>query len=248
MDDDGILAYSVRSIDGNFRQAARQVMVEALDKCGLLSETLNVVGATGLGAAFVNDPAVRNTEISCQARGIHYLLPQVRTLIEIGDQSARVIKLTEKGMVADCVVNDKCAMGSGSVLQTIAKVLGINVTDMGELSLQSANPVRFSAGCSVFAETEAISRIAENARIEDIVAGLHQAMAFKIGSIAQKIKIESDVAVTGGGACNPGLVKMLEKTIGNKLFLPREPMFSGAIGAVLMALEKVRMEKLCCSN
>ncbi len=238
MKDDEIIASSIVPISGNFSKAANHVIQEALRESGLCLEQLDIIGGTGLGASFIPYPFVKNTEVSCQSRGVHYLLPTARIVIEVGYQASRVIKVTEKGKVADCVVNDRCAAGSGRILQVVAKVLQVPLADMGNLSLKSANPVRFTTGCSVFAETEAISRIAEGAKVEDIIAGLHQAISLKISGMIEKIKLDGECAITGGGGKNAGLVKMLERTLRKEMLLPAEPLISGAIGAALMATEK----------
>lgn len=240
MKDEEIIAYSIAPISGSFSKVADQVLQEALQKSGLSLEQLDVIGATGLGASFISHPFVKNMEVSCQSRGVHYLLPTARIVVEIGNQASRVIKVTEEGKIADCVVNDRCAAGSGRILLIIAKVLGINVSDMGELSLKSTNPVHFTTGCTVFAETEAISRIAEGAKVEDIISGLYLAISSKISSMIEKIKLVGQCAVTGGGGKNSGLVKMLEKTIKTEVLVPDEPLISAAIGAALMATEKHR--------
>lgn len=237
MRDKEILSYSIKPISGNFSNAASYVFEEALEKCGLSYEDIQIIGATGLGASFIKHPFVKNTEVACQSRGTHYLLPSARIVIEVGDQASRVIKVTEQGKVADCVVNDRCATGSGRILQIISKVLQVNVADMGKLSLKSTNPVFFSTGCSVFAETEAISRIAEGAKVEDIVSGLHYAIAIKIHSMIEKIKMDGDCAITGGGGKDAGLIRMIEKTINKKLLLPDEPLITGAVGAALKATD-----------
>ncbi|MDD2234643.1 MAG: acyl-CoA dehydratase activase [Desulfitobacteriaceae bacterium] len=238
--DDEIMAYGIAPISGNFSRAADQVMQETLEKSGLRLEQLDIIGGTGLGASFIPYRFVKNTEVSCQSRGVHYLLPTARIVIEIGYQASRVIKITENGKVADCVVNDRCAAGSGRILQVISKVLQVPLTELGNMSLKSTNPVRFTTGCSVFAETEAISRIAEGAKVEDIIAGLHQAISLKISGMLEKIKLDGECAITGGGGKDAGLVKMLEKTLQKEMLLPAEPLISGAIGAVLMATEKTQ--------
>ncbi len=233
-----IISYSILPSSGKFQNAAVTVLNNALEKANLTFSDLKVIGATGLGASFIPYSYVESSEVSCQSRGIKFLFPSVNIAIEVGDQSTRVIKVTDKGRVADCVINDRCAAGSGRILQIIAKVLRINLEEMGALSVKSSNPVRFSTGCSVFAETEAISRIAEGASKEDIIAGLHQAMAIKIYSMIQKIKMEEICAITGGGAKDIGLIKTIERVIKKELLVPEEPLISGAIGAALIAVEK----------
>jgi (R)-2-hydroxyacyl-CoA dehydratese activating ATPase len=238
MNGDDIVSYSVKPISGNFSQAADRVLEEALEKAGLHYDRLGIIGATGLGTSFLRGQHIDSTEVTCQSRGMHHLFPSVRIVIEVGDQSSRVIKVTERGRVADCVVNDRCAAGSGRILQIIAKVLRTNINELGGLSAKSLHPVRFSTACSVFLETEIISRIAEGTPKGDIIAGLHQAMASKILAMARKVKMEGAYGVTGGGAKDVGLVKILQETIGAELLVPDEPFITAAIGAALVATEK----------
>jgi predicted CoA-substrate-specific enzyme activase len=233
-----LLASGVRSTEGNFAQAADQVLTETLAKANLTLSDLACIGACGLGASFIVHPFTKITDISCQSRGTHYLLPTVRTVIEIGNQTSRVIKVTREGKVADCLAGNKCAAGSGRVLQIIARVLRINLAEMGQLSLRSSRPAKFTTGCAVFLETEAISRVAEGMPKEDIVAGLHRALATRTAAMAMKMHVEVDCAMTGGGAVDMGLVKTMEKEIGKPILVPENPLITGAIGAALIANER----------
>lgn len=233
-----ILSHSVKPISGSFPQAANNVLDEALEKAGLRYDQLDIIGATGLGSSFVCGNHLDSTDVTCQSRGMNHLFPSVRIVIEVGDQSTRVIKVTERGRVADCVVNDRCAAGSGRILQIIAKVLRTNINELGGLSAKSSRPVRFSTSCSVFLETEIISRVAEGTPKGDIIAGLHQAMASKILAMVRKVKMEAACGVTGGGAKDVGLVKILQETMGVELLVPDEPFITAAIGAALIATEK----------
>lgn len=235
MHGDNLLSYCIRPVSGSFYKTAHETLDRALEKANLIYDNLEVIGTTGLGASFLTHPNLYNTEIACQARGMKYLFPTARIVIEVGDQSTRVIKLTEQGKIADCVINDRCAAGSGRTLLIISKVLRLDIEQLGDYSIKSTNPVRFSTSCSVFAETEAISRIAEGIKKDDIIAGLHCSMANKIYSMVQKVKIEEHCAMTGGGARDKGLVARLEKVLGKKLSVPREPFISGAIGAAIMS-------------
>ncbi|MBN1615605.1 MAG: 2-hydroxyglutaryl-CoA dehydratase [Deltaproteobacteria bacterium] len=233
-----VLSHSIKPISGNFTLAAGYVLDEALEKAGVRYEQLEIIGATGLGASFLRGNHLDSTEVTCQSRGMNHLFPSVRIIIEIGDQSSRVIKVTERGRVADCIVNDRCAAGSGRILQIIAKVLRTDIDELGGLSSKSSRPVRFSTSCSVFLETEIISRVAEGTPKGDIIAGLHQAMASKILAMARKVKMEEACGVTGGGAKDAGLVKMLQETMGVELLVPDEPFITAAIGSALLATEK----------
>ena len=159
-------------------------------------------------------------------------------MIEIGNQSSRIIQVTEQGKVADSLVSDKCAAGSGRILQIVAKVLKVDLKDMGQLSLKSTQPVKFTTGCAVFLETEAISRVAEGASRENIIAGLHQALTARIAAMAHRMGLKEDCVITGGGAKDRGLVKMMGEKMGKTLLVPDNPLITGAIGAALIVTEK----------
>ena len=237
-----LLAYDVRPTSGNFTKAADLVLGKALSKAGLSIDDMRHIGTCGLGVPFISPTYKKITDLSCHSRGTHHEIQTVRTLIEVGNQSARVLKITPKGRVADCIVSDKCATGSGRVLQIIAKVLNVDVEQMGELSLKSTQHAKFTTNCAVFLETEAISRIAEGTPKEDIVAGLHHAISIKIGTMVQRLKIETDCVMTGGVSLDNGLKAMLEKQIGQEIRVPEHPMITGAIGAALIAAEKAAEE------
>jgi len=234
-----LLAFDVRPTSGNFVLAADLVMREALHKAGLSKEDLSNIGACGLGVPFLSPAFKKINDLSCHSRGTHYLLQSARTLIEVGNQSARVMKMTPKGKVADSVVSDKCAAGSGRILHIIAKVLNVNVEELGELSAKSVRPAKFTTNCAVFLETEAISRVAEGTPKEDIIAGLHKSIAAKIAAMVLRLRVEPDCVMTGGIALNGGLVAMMEKEIGQSIRVPEQPLLTGAIGAALIAAEKV---------
>jgi predicted CoA-substrate-specific enzyme activase len=233
-----LLSSSIKPSEGNFSDAISSVLKAVLEKAKLTFPDIDLIGACGLGASFISHPYTKITEISCQSRGTNYLLPTVRTLIEIGNQASRIIKVTAEGKVADSLVSDKCAAGSGRILQIVAKVLKVDLKNMGQLSLESTHPVKFTTGCAVFLETEAISRVAEGASKENIIAGLHQALASRIAAMSHRMRIEEDCAITGGGACDSGLVKIMEEKLGKNVMVPDNPLITAAIGAALIVAEK----------
>jgi (R)-2-hydroxyacyl-CoA dehydratese activating ATPase len=236
--DGKLTSHSIRETEGNFASVAKAVLDEALAQADLAIDRLDLIGASGLGADFVPYPFQKTTDISCHSRGAHYFLPTVRTLLEIGNQVSRVTKVTPGGKVAGSSTGDKCAAGSGRILQIVAKVLQIDLNDMGAYSLRAAQPAKFTTGCAVFLETETISRVAEGTPKEDIIAGLHQALAARIAVMAQRMTIEEECAITGGGALDAGLVRTMEKQIGSRIHIPEHPLLSGAIGAALIARER----------
>lgn len=237
--DGSLVSYCIKPVEGSFSKAAHGVMEGVLEKAGLKYSDISLIGACGLGSSFVPYAFTKVTEISCLSRGINFLLPSVRTLVDVGNQSSKVVKVTENGRVADFIFSDKCAAGSGRILQIISRVIGVKLEDMGGLSINSDNPVKFTTGCAVFLETEAISRVAEGNTKEDIIAGLHKTLAAKISAMAQRMRLEEDCAVTGGGAKDKGLIKAMETMLGKKLLVPEEPLIAGAIGAALIAKERL---------
>jgi len=238
MADGSILSHHLIPSGGNYKRAAEKVIEGALQKAGLSLEGLGLVVATGYGAANVAFAAQQATELACQGRGINHLFPQARTIIDVGGQASKIIKVDARGRVTDFAISEKCAAGSGRFLQVIARVLGVNLEDIGPLSLKSSDGVKFSTSCAVFAESEAISRITEGARKEDILAGVHHAIAAKILNLVQRVGLERECAITGGGAKDVGLVKRVEERLGMQLLVPQEPQITAALGAALVARER----------
>jgi len=233
-----IIAYEVMPSGGNYKITAEQVIKEALTKAKLTQKDITYTVATGYGSANVSFSSETASDISCLARGVHYLFPAARTAIDIGGQFTRVLKLNERGKAISFLLSEKCAAGSGRFLQVIARVLQIDLEDIGELSLKSKKGVDFNTGCAVFAESEAVSRVAEGASKEDILAGLHRTLAAKIQTMVARIGLEPDCAVVGGGAKDIGLVRSIEAGLSCRLLVPEEPRIVAALGAALMAWEK----------
>jgi len=221
------------------RKLANRVMEEALAKAKLAFEDITYVVATGYGRINVPFADKQITEISCHARGVAHLLPEVRTVIDIGGQDSKGIKLKE-GRAVDFVMNDKCAAGTGRFLEVTAEELGVSLEDMGRLSLEAKNKVEISSICTVFAAQEVVAKLSEGVALPDIIAGLHEAIAIRIYGMVRRLKIEREVALTGGGAKNIGLVKALEAKLGFPVLVPPEPLLTGAIGAALMGRDIVR--------
>jgi predicted CoA-substrate-specific enzyme activase len=221
------------------RKLANRVMEEALAKAKVAFKDVTYVVATGYGRINVPFADKQITEISCHARGVAHLLPEVRTVIDIGGQDSKGIKLKE-GRAVDFVMNDKCAAGTGRFLEVTAEELDISLEDMGRLSLEAENRVEISNTCTVFAANEVVSKLSEGVALPDILAGLHEAIATRIYGMVRRLKIEREVAITGGGAKNIGLVKALEAKLGFPVLVPPEPLLTGAIGAALLGGDIVR--------
>jgi len=236
-----ILSWAIVPSRGNLAAAADEVLSQALAKAGLSVEDIGCVVATGYGASSVSLADHSVNDISCQGRGIAYLFPSVRTAVDIGGQFSRAFRVDNEGRTVAFVLSEKCAAGSGRLLQVISRVLQVDIQELGELSLKSKHKVDFTTGCAVFNESEAVSRIAEGASKEDIAAGVHRALAAKIQSLMERLGFEPDYALVGGGAKNIGLVKSIEDRLEIKALVPAEPQLVAALGAALMAKERANI-------
>lgn len=234
-----ILASVIGPTGPEHRKLANRVMEEALAKARLSFDDITYVVATGYGRISVPFADRQITEISCHARGVSHLLPEVRTVIDIGGQDSKAIKLSN-GRAVDFVMNDRCAAGTGRFLETTAEGLGVKLDDMGRLSLEAKNRVEIGSTCTVFAAQEVVAQLAAGVPLADIIAGLHEAIASRIYGMARRLKIEREVALTGGGAKNIGLVRALEAKLGYPVLVPPEPLLTGAIGAALLGKDIVK--------
>ena len=225
---------------GNYKLTADRVREELLSKAGLSSKDIVYTVATGYGAKNVTFADDVITDISCHSRGIFYLFPSVRTIVDVGDLFSKAFRINERGNSLTFLLSGKCAGGCARVLQVIARVLQIKVDEIGELSLRSRKRIDFNTGCAVFAETEAVSRIAEGASKEDLLAGIHRALAAQINSLAERVGVERDYALVGGGARDIGLIKALEEITGFNIVVPEDPHMTAALGAAIIAGGKVK--------
>lgn len=232
--EDGVRARACLPSGSDYTAAAGAALNQALEQAGLSPDRIDRIAATGVGSGKVEGARFTVSDISCHGVGVHYFFPHARTIIDIGGQATKVIRVDESGRALEFAVSEKCAAGSGRFLQLIAKVLQIKFEDVGPLSLQATNPVEFTTACAVFAESEAISRIAEGAKREDILAGVHRALASKVLTLVKKLGEEREIAITGGGACDEGLIAVLKESMGEVL-TPPEPLLTAALGAALIA-------------
>jgi predicted CoA-substrate-specific enzyme activase len=232
------VAYEILSSEGRYAENARKVLDQVLTKGRVALGRLSGIVVTGIGAESAPFQAHQFSDISCQAAGCRFLFPSAHTVVDIGGQFTRALKLTPQGRVADFLMSEKCATGSARFLQVIARILRIKVEDIGPLSLKSQRPVEFSTNCAVFAESETISRIAEGARMEDILAGVHRAMAAKVAVLIKGLKMERDVVLTGGGGEDKGLVSAVSEALGVDVLVPEQPRLTAALGAARLAQEE----------
>lgn len=237
-----VLASELLASGGNYQDVAQTVLDSVLRQAGLTPDRLDGMIVTGLGAERAPFKARQVSDISCQAMGCFRLFASARTIIDIGGQFTKTARMTPQGRVADFLMSEKCATGSGRFLQVIARILQVNLEDIGPLSLQSKHPAEFSTNCAVFAESETVSRIAEGARPEDILAGVHRAMASKVAMLVKRVKLEPDVVLTGGGGADAGLVEAIGSALGLSILVPDQPRLSAAFGAACLAAEEARSE------
>jgi len=233
-----IVSFSIVPVTIRPEKTAMNAMNEALGKAFLKLEEIEYLIGTGYGRAKIPFANENISEITCHGKGARWLLPSVRTIIDIGGQDCKAISLDAEGNVADFVMNDKCAAGTGRFLEVMAKALELDLDDLGPVSLKSSAPAVISSTCSVFAESEVITLMAEGVDVPDIVAGIHKAIAGRVASMAKRVGLKKDFTLTGGVAKNAGVVKFLEAELGEIKKLPVDPQIVGAIGAAIIAKER----------
>lgn len=237
MDMDGAILSTIKGPTGpEHRQLANEVMRMALEQAKVPLKEVAYIVATGYGRLNVPFADRQITELTCHARGVYSLFPGVRIAIDIGGQDAKCMKI-HNGKLVDFVMNDKCAAGTGRFLEVIAATLGIKLEDLGTLSLKSTKKVSISNVCTIFAQQEIVARLSEGEKAEDIIAGMHDALASRVATLAKRFKVEPDVVLTGGVAKNIGMVKAMKEHLGCKLLVPEEPLLTGAMGAAILAKE-----------
>lgn len=241
MKDGEVIAWEIIPSTTKPEVTARTVMDKALEKAGLSSiKDLDYIVGTGYGRLKVPFANENVSEITCHARGAQWLLPTVRTVVDIGGQDCKVMSLGQNGKVLEFVMNDRCAAGTGRFFEAMARVLDCGLQGLSELALKGKNPATISSQCSVFAESEVVTLVNEGMELADIVAGLHASIASRLNSMVRKVGLVQDVVLTGGCAKNDGLAKALEDKLGVAVKkLPLDPQIAGAIGAALIAAERV---------
>ena len=223
---------------GTGTAGAAQVYERALALAGLSEEQLDYRVATGYGRLNFSSAELQRSELSCHAVGIHYLLPDVRTVIDIGGQDIKILRLSPAGSLLNFVMNDKCAAGTGRFLSVMAQILDMNVEDLGPIDALADREVNISSTCTVFAESEVISKLASGEKIANIVAGIHKSVARRVASLVFRNGLELPVAMSGGVALNRGVVRALEQELNQKIACDENCQFAGAIGAAIIAFHQ----------
>ena len=218
------------------RQLANEVMQQALEQASLQIDDISYIVATGYGRFNVPFADRQITELSCHARGVFSLFPNVRTAIDIGGQDAKCMKI-DNGRLVSFVMNDKCAAGTGRFLEVTAVTLGIKLEDMGDISLKATKKIQISNLCTIFAQQEVVALLSHGEKLENILAGLHTALASRVAALARRLGIEPDLVLTGGVAKNTGIVRAMKESLGCEILVPEEPLLTGALGAAILAKE-----------
>ncbi|MFQ5956903.1 MAG: acyl-CoA dehydratase activase, partial [Candidatus Brocadiales bacterium] len=238
-----VVASEVIATGASSKKAADKIWESILETTRLSENNIDYVVATGYGRIRVPFAREVVTEITCHGKGAHYFFPHVRTVIDIGGQDSKVIKVDPNGNVLDFVMNDKCAAGTGRFLEVMARTLEIDLDEMGPLSLEGSGQLSISSLCTVFAESEVVSLIGADNKVPDICRALHMAIAKRIAAQARRVGVEELVVMSGGVAKNVGMVKELEKLLSTRLRIADEPQIIGAVGAALIGLDAIGKQK-----
>ncbi len=235
MKDGEIIGRSLMPVGVDTKASAKEAYEEALKDAGVERKDVGKVLATGAGRRECDFAQGEVTEVDADARGIRFFMPGVRTVIDIGAEEGRAIRVDSSGRVTDFAANEKCAAGAGTSVETVARALEIEIETMADLYDQSTNEIEMNAQCVVFAESELVSLIHSKTEKSDIVRAVLTAMADRIVSMMRRVGIENDVAAIGGVALNRGLVNALEEELNIAIAVPVDPQYVGAVGAAVSA-------------
>jgi benzoyl-CoA reductase subunit D len=217
--------------------AAEKLFNEVLRKAGSSCDNIAHIVATGAGKDLAHYANSEISMVGADALGGNFLYPSARTMIDVGAETSRAVRCNEEGRMVDFVINEKCAAGSGTFIEAMARALEVKLEEIGPLSLEAKKAISMNAQCTIFAESEVVSLIHEKASKADIARAIHDSIANRIASLARRLGIQRDVVLAGGVAKNVGFVSSLQKTLEVELLVPEEPEFVGALGAALSQLK-----------
>lgn len=224
---------------------ARNIYELALEESEVARADVQYIVGTGYGRAHVPFANENISEISCHGRGAHFYLPSVRTILDIGGQDTKAICVDDKGALLDFAMNDKCAAGTGRFIEAIIRNMEISLDDLEKLHFQGGEPCIISSMCSVFAESEVINLVNEGVELPRIIKGLHISLAGRIATLAKRVGVIEDVAITGGVAKNRGVIDAIEQKLGTKVKrFPEgvDPQLIGAVGAAIIAADRLAIQ------
>jgi predicted CoA-substrate-specific enzyme activase len=240
--DGEVLGYRIISTGSSSRRAAESVIEELCHDTGLVIADFDSVVTTGYGRKSTDLKARHVTELSCHARGAWHRNQAVKTVIDIGGQDSKVIRVGKGGRSVDFVMNDKCAAGTGRFLEVMAHALDVKVEELGPIALSAQGSVQISSMCTVFAESEVVSLIAEGHARDLIIRGIMDSIAARVVGMAHRVGLDPPVLLTGGVAMNGGVVLALREKLGVDIEVPENPQIIGALGAGLIAADSLRSE------
>lgn len=240
--DKNILSSVIVKTGAKSMNSARKAYEMALEEANLTNDDISLIVGTGYGRYNIDFVDENVTEITCHGKGAHFLNNEVRTIIDIGGQDSKAISLDEEGNVKSFVMNDKCAAGTGRFLEMIAKTLEISLEEMSDEGLSYNEDLTITSVCSVFAESEVVSLIADNKERKDIIHGVNKSIATKTVGLVDRVGREEKYMMTGGVAKNKGVIKAIEEKLNTKLFIADEPQICGALGAAIIGLEMILKE------
>lgn len=232
-----IVARALTDTGANVTVAAQNAFREALAGGGIDEVEVKYVIGTGYGRYKVTFGDRQVTEISCHGRGAAHMFPGTCTVIDMGGQDSKAIRVKPDGEIVDFCMNDKCAAGTGRFLGAAAKALGMTLDDLGPTALKSSKPVNISTTCTVFAEAEVLSWLGKGKAVEDILWGVHRSIASRSFGLLRRVGVIDEITFTGGVARNPGVIKALEDMLGRKLNVSEDSHYMGALGAALFAMD-----------
>lgn len=232
-----IVARALTDTGANVTQAAQNAFDLACADGGIDPKSVGYVIGTGYGRYKVTFGDKQVTEISCHGRGAAHMFPGTGTVIDMGGQDSKAIRVKPDGEIIDFCMNDKCAAGTGRFLGAAAMALGMSLGDLGPVSLKSTKPVKISTTCTVFAEAEVLSWLGKGKAVEDILWGVHKSIASRSYGLLRRTGITGEITFTGGVAKNPGMVKALEEALGKPLNVSDDSHYMGALGAALFAMD-----------
>ncbi|HSM03186.1 MAG TPA: acyl-CoA dehydratase activase [Longimicrobiales bacterium] len=232
-----IVARSLTGTGANVIQAAQTAFEHALNEAGLEEQEVEFVVGTGYGRYKVTFGNTQVTEISCHGRGAVHMFPDTRTVVDMGGQDTKAIRVSAEGEILDFCMNDKCAAGTGRFLGAAASALDIPLDELGPAALKGERPVKISTTCTVFAESEILSWLGKGKKVQDILLGVHKSIAARSAGLLRRVGIEDQVTFTGGVAKNVAMVETLNQRLGLEVNVSDESHYMGALGAALFALD-----------
>jgi predicted CoA-substrate-specific enzyme activase len=239
VEDGAIVGSEIILVRPTAEQSAEDVMNKLLARLGLSRDDIAYTVATGYGRETIPFADGNVSEISCHAKGAQFLVPGIRTVIDVGGQDCKAIRVGPDGGVEDFVMNDKCAAGTGRSLELNSEALGVEVSQLGPLSLQASEELVITSQCSIFTELEIMHLLMEGKSTSDIALGINRAMSRRVKMLVGRVGVKSEVGVTGGVSKNVGVIKCLEEMLDVKFVgFPQDPQIIGALGAALFAAER----------